>query len=237
MSRIHLRSNTLVLWLSLSAAVGAASIGVGCSSSDSGGVEAGGGASAKGGRSGASAGAPVVSEAGDDSMGIGGTDDTGPDTGGGGRDDVPGAGSGGKAAVAGAPATSDAGQPGDSPEEGGAGGAAPGEPPDENAAAIARAQALIAGLGTDSSCPTCHQKDYGGSAFWANITPDIDTGIGTWTDQQIKDAIHLGKDNEGNALCATMQHYAFTDDQLSDLVIFLRSLAPVSRKITIKCPG
>ncbi|MET0793832.1 MAG: c-type cytochrome [Polyangiaceae bacterium] len=236
MSRIHLRSNTLVLWLSLSAAVGAASIGVGCSSSDSGGVEESGGASAgKGGKSGGKAGAPAADDAGDSS--VGGTDpgtagDTSTDTGGRG-DDTPGAGSGGKVAAGGAEPTGSAGKPSD-PGEGGAAGA--GEPNTDDAA-IQRAKDLIAGLSSVRACPTCHQADYGGIGFWANISPDVATGIGGWTDQQIKNAIHLGKDDEDKVLCNTMERYPFTDSQLDDLVKFLRSLAPVSREITAKCPG
>ncbi len=36
-----------------------------------------------------------------------------------------------------------------------------------------------------------------GAVSFPNITPDPETGIGDWTDQQISDAIRLGKDPDG----------------------------------------
>jgi hypothetical protein len=228
MSRIHLRSNTLVLWLSLTAAVSAASIGVGCSSSDSGGTaETGGAAAGKGGKSGATAGAPAT-DAGDSS--VGGTDNSA-----GGADDTPGAGSGGKVAAGGAEPTADAGDPG----EGGAAGATPAGGGDETAAAITRTKALITGLPLAEQCPSCHQPKYDGFQYWANITPDPVHGIGDqalWTDQAIEDAIHLGVDPLGRTLCSQMTRYPFSKSQLDDFVIFLRSLAPSTHAITSACP-
>ena len=223
MSRIHLRSNTLVLWLSLTAAVGAASVGVGCSSSDSGTAEAGGASAGKGGKSGAKAGAPAT-DAGD--TGVGGTD-----TGSGGGDDLPGAGAGGKVAAGGAEPMSEAGTPG----EGGEGGAPVSG--DDTAAAIARAKDLIDGLTSDAKCTTCHQADYSGLGVWKNLTPDPTTGIGgaEWTDEKIARAIHEGLDADDKVLCNQMQRYQFTPSQLDDLVVFLRSLPPVVHSITSTC--
>ncbi len=226
MSRIHLRSNTLVLWLSLSAALAAAGLGVGCSSSDSNGAgaageSAGGAGAGKGGKSGA--GAPSVGDAGENSEG-------GTDTGTGGSD-VPGAGRGGATETGGGAPMSDAGEPG----EGGAAGS--GDAPDP---AIARTQALIASLTPAArQCPACHQASYAGLGFWANITPDPTNGIGgdNWTDDKIKRAISQGLNADGNMLCSTMERYTFTDDQLDDFVIFLRSLPANSHKITSACPN
>jgi hypothetical protein len=223
MSRIHLRSNTMVLWLSLSAAVGAASIGVGCSSSDSGGTEAGGASAGKGGKSGATAGAPA-SDAGDTSVG-------GTDTGMGG-DDMPG--SGGKVAGGGAPPVGDGGEPG----EAGAAGALTGGD-DESAAAIKRTKTLIGTLLPAEQCPACHQPNYAGFQYWPNITPDPVNGIGgdEWTDEKIIGAIHEGRKADGKVLCDQMTRYPFTNAQLKDFVVFLRSLTPSSNKITSICPS
>jgi len=210
------------LWLSLSAAVAAAGLGVGCSSSDSNDAGGGGASSGagKGGKSGG--GAANTGDAGDSSEG--GSDTSSGGTGG---SDVPSAGGGGRSEAGGGAPTGDAGTPG----EGGAAGS--GDAPDP---AIARTQALIASLTPITrQCPACHQANYAGLGIWKNITPDETNGIGTWTDQQIKDAIHLGVDNEGGELCNTMERYAFSESQLNDFVIFLRSLPANSKKITSKC--
>ncbi|MDB4977592.1 MAG: putative diheme cytochrome c-553 [Myxococcaceae bacterium] len=86
-------------------------------------------------------------------------------------------------------------------------------------------------------CTSCHQADYAGLGFYPNITPDPDTGIGDWTDQQIKDAVTKGVDDEGKDLCALMQRYKFTATQQNDLVAFLRSLPAVNKDITDECPA
>jgi hypothetical protein len=146
---------------------------------------------------------------------------------------VPGAGAGGKVAAGGAEPTGDAGQPGDA----GAGGA-PETGGDETAAAIQRAQTLISSLTPVArQCPTCHQANYAGLGYWKNITPDPTTGIGgeAWTDDKIKRAIHDGLNADGSPLCTQMEHYQFTDAQLSDLVVFLRNLDPVVKNITLAC--
>jgi mono/diheme cytochrome c family protein len=84
-------------------------------------------------------------------------------------------------------------------------------------------------------CPVCHGTNYSGGGFYANITPDDDTGIGLWTDAQIKAAITMGKRNDGTTLCSTMARYPFTDAQVSDVVVYLESLPAVSKKITATC--
>lgn len=237
MSRIHLRSNTLLLWLSLSA-TGAASLlfGVGCSSSD----EPATAASAGKGGSGSSAGATSTAGSGDSEAGeaaVGGeTGETG-ETGGGGSEPTPTAGSGsggkgGSSAGGSANGDPDAGEPG----EGGAGGSVDVVDP-EVAAAQARATALIAGLGDTRKCTACHDVTYKGAGFYPNITPDAETGIGSWDDDAIKAAIRDGKDKDGKTLCATMERYTFTDGQLSDIVVLLKHLTPIHNKISAKCPG
>jgi hypothetical protein len=229
MARTHLRSHTLVLCFSIAMALVAVSSFVGCSSSDSGGTPESGGASAgKGGKGGATAGGPA-SDAGD--VGVGGVD-----TGAGGADDLPGAGAGGKVAVGGAEPMGEAGEPGGAGAAGVAGESSGGD--EETAAAIQRTKDLISGLTPVRQCPTCHQADYSGLGIWKNLTPDPTTGIGgeAWTDEKIKRAIHDGLDEEGDALCAQMEHYPFTPSQLHDLVVFLRNLKPIVHNITATCP-
>ena len=73
--------------------------------------------------------------------------------------------------------------------------------------------------------------------MFPNITPDAETGIGSWTDEQIVSALRDGKDRDGSTLCITMQRYSFSDEQAADLVAFLRGLPGVSNAITSECPG
>jgi hypothetical protein len=73
-----------------------------------------------------------------------------------------------------------------------------------------------------------------------NLTPDKDTGLGNWTDDQIKAAILDGKDDEGATLCSVMLRYrtlGLTDQDAQNITDYLRSLAPVSRDIpeTVSC--
>lgn len=241
MSRTHLSSNTLLLWFSLSAAAAACSMSVGCSSSDSSGTPAAAGKGGNGHTGGATGkgGSDSGSEAGEAATG-GVPDETGdPDETGGSAPSSGGksAGGGGKAAggstsAGGSSPTGAAGETG----EGGAGGSPDMEDP-EVAAAQARALALIAAIPKDTErCTTCHQDNFAGAGFFANITPDVETGIGSWSEDEIKIAIRDGKDKDGAALCATMIRYTFTEAQLSDLAVFLKHLPAVKKKISQKCP-
>ena len=151
---------------------------------------------------------------------------------------VGGTGSGGTSAggSGGTPAggSSSAGEAGEA-AEGGAAGSGDGVDP-EIVAAQARAVVLIEGLESVRRCTTCHDVNYQGKGFYPNITPDVETGIGSWDAEDIKTAIHDGKDKDGETLCMTMERYDFTEAQLSDIAIYLQHLPAVSKKITVKCP-
>ena len=120
------------------------------------------------------------------------------------------------------------------PAAAGAGGeaAGPSEPPAPSEAFV-RGEALV----TESQCVTCHQRNFAGFTVFPNITPDVATGIGGWTDAQIVTAIREGVGADGASLCVTMQRYPFSDEQVSDVVAFLRGVSPVSNRITSVCPG
>jgi mono/diheme cytochrome c family protein len=69
-----------------------------------------------------------------------------------------------------------------------------------------------------------------GAVVPPNITPDRQTGIGDWTDAQIKAAITQGVSKDGRKLVPPMAfgYYArMTSADLDALVIYLRSLRPV----------
>jgi LPXTG-motif cell wall-anchored protein len=70
-----------------------------------------------------------------------------------------------------------------------------------------------------------------GIVYASNITPDAETGIGDWTDQQIIDAIRLGKRPDGTRLFPVMPYPYFSgisDQDAQDLVAFLRTVQPVN---------
>jgi mono/diheme cytochrome c family protein len=71
-----------------------------------------------------------------------------------------------------------------------------------------------------------------GTVYSANITPDRQTGIGDWTDEQIITAIRLGRRPNGERLLPVHPFPTFNgmaEDDLRALVAFLRTTPPVNR--------
>ena len=74
-----------------------------------------------------------------------------------------------------------------------------------------------------------------GQATSANITPDKDTGIGTWSDAQIIKALTTGERPDGRLLGRPMPWYFYqnmTPQDLDALVAWLHTLKPVANKVT-----
>lgn len=96
-------------------------------------------------------------------------------------------------------------------------------------------------------CVTCHNSDKGTMAgattalgqqdpgielYPPNLTPDEETGIGTWTDDNLANAIRTGLDKEGLELCPQMKHFAdMSDFEAYSIVKYLRGLPPVKNKV------
>jgi mono/diheme cytochrome c family protein len=73
-----------------------------------------------------------------------------------------------------------------------------------------------------------------GIVYPPNITPDVETGIGAWTDQQIARAVRAGVGRHGNRRIAVMpwQGYAkLSDEDTTAIVSYLRSIKPVSHQV------
>jgi hypothetical protein len=67
-----------------------------------------------------------------------------------------------------------------------------------------------------------------------NLTPDKETGLGSWTSEQIITAIRKGKRPDGAQLSGVMPYAALshlTDEDASAIVAFLQSLPPVNNKV------
>jgi hypothetical protein len=103
---------------------------------------------------------------------------------------------------------------------------------------------------TARGCPKCHNADMAGSQtaltsadigrtipinvflYPPNLTPDLATGIGKWTDTQVKTAIVLGIDDNEEKLCPQMEHYSgMCDNEATGIVAYLRSIPAVSKVI------
>jgi len=116
---------------------------------------------------------------------------------------------------------------------------------------VARGKYLV----TIMSCTDCHTPGYflgkpdnarflGGSDVGfkippgvfhgPNLTPDKETGLGNWTDEQIVTAIRTGKRPDGRELVPVMPYHAFahlTDPDVKAIVAFLRTIPAVKNKV------
>lgn len=71
-------------------------------------------------------------------------------------------------------------------------------------------------------------------AVASNITPDKETGIGAWTDQEIIDAIRNGRRPGGRVLGPPMPYEFYrrmSDADVKAIVAYLRAAKPVSNKV------
>jgi mono/diheme cytochrome c family protein len=75
--------------------------------------------------------------------------------------------------------------------------------------------------------------------FAPNITPDRETGIGGWTDAEIARAIRNGIGRNGRALRSdhpATYYSVMTDSDLASVIAYLRSLAPIRRRLARSAP-
>lgn len=71
-----------------------------------------------------------------------------------------------------------------------------------------------------------------GTVYSTNITPDRETGIGGWTDEQLIAAIRLGRRPNGERLIPVHPYTVFNgmaEGDLKSLVAYLRTVPPVRR--------
>jgi mono/diheme cytochrome c family protein len=69
-----------------------------------------------------------------------------------------------------------------------------------------------------------------------NITPDRDTGIGNWTDDEFVAAMHDGRGRGGTRLYPAMPYPAYTKmshDDVLDIRAYLATVAPVSNDVVV----
>ena len=115
---------------------------------------------------------------------------------------------------------------------------------------VKRGDYLVNGLLT---CGNCHTpkgppaaiagKDFSGGLSWdeppfkvtaPNITPDKETGIGNYTDEQLKTVLRKGTKANGVPVAMIMPsgfYEIMTDRDLNAVVAYLRTLKPVANKV------
>jgi len=121
----------------------------------------------------------------------------------------------------------------------------------DHAALVKRGEYLLNG---PMACANCHTPrapdfsllpgmDYAGgfklvdpafTVYSANITPDKETGIGDWTDEEIIRAIREGKDKEGDIIFPPMPvptYNHLSDDDAKAVVAYLRTLKPIHHEV------
>lgn len=71
-----------------------------------------------------------------------------------------------------------------------------------------------------------------GTVYSTNLTPDQETGLGGWTDQQIADATTKGIRRDGSRILPVMPYGLYSgmaQEDLKSLIAFLRTLKPVRK--------
>jgi mono/diheme cytochrome c family protein len=117
--------------------------------------------------------------------------------------------------------------------------------PDQQAfALVERGRYLV----TAADCAACHTRPDGGAPFAggrpietpfgnviaANITPDKQTGIGGWTDEDFDNALRKGIRRDGSRLYPAMPYTSYTKmtrDDVRAIHAYLSTLAPVHNKV------
>ena len=74
-----------------------------------------------------------------------------------------------------------------------------------------------------------------GVSFTANLTPDRETGIGTWTEQNfiatIRNARHMGAGRPLLPPMPVMVYANFTDDDLGAIFAYLQTVPAISNQV------
>lgn len=97
-----------------------------------------------------------------------------------------------------------------------------------------RLDKALAGSGIGIAYMNPFGNDLPGIVYPPNITPDPETGIGDWSDDQIAAAVSAGLGRHPSRRIAVMpwQGYAkLSEEDATAIVAYLRSIKPVSNKV------
>jgi hypothetical protein len=80
-----------------------------------------------------------------------------------------------------------------------------------------------------------------GTIYSRNLTPDKETGLGTWSDEEIERAIRHGVGRDGHLLCPTVMPWQafsqFSDDDIRSIISYLRAIPAVSHYVPADVPA
>jgi mono/diheme cytochrome c family protein len=88
--------------------------------------------------------------------------------------------------------------------------------------------------GTEGEGADFPAKGLPGRIVAPNITPDPETGAGSWSDDQLARAIREGISHDGRTLFPIMPYAEFrnmADEDLASIIVFLRSLPPIKNPL------
>ena len=92
----------------------------------------------------------------------------------------------------------------------------------------------LAGSTTGISYSNPLTEEFPGVVYPANLTPDTETGIGSWSDEQVLEVIRSGADPTGRKHLPVMPWPAYakiSDADGTAIVTYLRSLRPVKHAV------
>ncbi len=64
-----------------------------------------------------------------------------------------------------------------------------------------------------------------------NLTPDLETGIGSYTDAELKRALRANVSQKGRALFPLMDFHLMSDQDMHDIIAYLRSQPPLANEV------
>lgn len=67
--------------------------------------------------------------------------------------------------------------------------------------------------------------------YTPNLTPDMETGIGRFTDEQLARALRYGVNHENHAMAPFMSYNSMSDQDIAAIISFLRSTQPVRHEV------
>jgi hypothetical protein len=74
-----------------------------------------------------------------------------------------------------------------------------------------------------------------GVSYTANLTPDKETGLGSWTEEMFIETMRTGRhQGKGRQILPPMPYFiigALTDSDIKDLFAYLQSLTPVHNRV------
>jgi len=97
----------------------------------------------------------------------------------------------------------------------------------------------LAGSDVGFGTPPPPGEKSGGVVYPKNLTPDRQTGIGTWTVEQIVTAVRTGRKPDGTTLIPVMpwpSYSALTDEDAHTLAAYLKSLPPIHHQVPANVP-